>query len=342
MSDLTRAKSLFRLGAVSPHSCRGAITVSSLPPPIGNASPMSSALLATKWPKNAPDFNDTIPYAFATVFVQTEKAGVTVPLHSHPNGQFSIPLSGGRCGVELEDHRWVLPRYAAAWLPPGTLHNGIQDAGAELMTLYVAPQVACTFPTRPMRILLNPMTFEMIRHFTKVYGSSDRSLHAKRIAKLFIEELRHAPELPKGFAPLSNHPALQRITEDLLRPELRNLSNEAWASRLNMTARTLSRLVSRETGLSFAKWRLHMVLLASLNDLNDGRSIESTSYKAGFETPSAYIEAFKKIFGRTPGNFRKNLLLLGEDPDWTIDYEHKDTVDTRIRLEDRGNPDCPK
>lgn len=66
---------------------QGAITVSSLPPPIGNASPMSSALLATKWPKNAPDFNDTIPYAFATVFVQTEKAGVDVPLHSHPNGQ---------------------------------------------------------------------------------------------------------------------------------------------------------------------------------------------------------------------------------------------------------------
>ena len=303
---------------------------------------MSSALLATKWPKNAPNFDDTIPYAFATVFIQTEKAGVTVPLHSHPNGQFSIPLSGGRCGVELEDRRWVLPRYAAAWLPPGTFHNGIQDSGAELMTLYVAPQVARTFPPRPMRILLNPMTFEMIRHFTKVYGSTDRSLHAKRIAKLFIEELRHAPELPKGFAPLSNHPVLRRIADNLLTPECRNFSNETWAARLNMTARNLARLVSRETGLSFAKWRMHMVLLASLNDLNDGRSVESTSYNAGFETPSAYIEAFKKIFGKTPGNFRKTLLLTGEDPDWTIDYEHKDADDSHVRLEDGGNPNCLK
>ena len=127
-----------------------------------------------------------------------------------------------------------------------------------------------------------------------------------------------------------------------MRPELRNLSNEAWASRLNMTARTLSRLVSRETGLSFAKWRLHMVLLASLNDLNDGRSVESTSFNAGFETPSAYIEAFKKIFGKTPGNFRKTLLLTGEDPDWTIDYEHKDADGSHIRLEDGGNPNCLK
>jgi AraC-like DNA-binding protein len=68
-----------------------------------------------------------------------------------------------------------------------------------------------------------------------------------------------------------------------------------------MSDKTLMRLFQRETGLSFRGWRQRARLLASLNVLEEGGSVTNTALDCGYDSTSAFIAAFKTLFGFTPG-----------------------------------------
>ena len=74
-----------------------------------------------------------------------------------------------------------------------------------------------------------------------------------------------------------------------------------WAERLGTSQKTLMRLFDRETGLSFRSWRQRMRLLSSLRVLEEGASVTSAALSCGYDSTSAFIAAFKKMFGFTPG-----------------------------------------
>ncbi|MNH24893.1 transcriptional activator FtrA [compost metagenome] len=77
-----------------------------------------------------------------------------------------------------------------------------------------------------------------------------------------------------------------------------------WAQRLNTSEKTLMRLFQRETGLSFRGWRQRMRLLSSLTALEAGQTVTEAALGCGYDSTSAYIAAFKGMFGFTPGGLR--------------------------------------
>ena len=81
-----------------------------------------------------------------------------------------------------------------------------------------------------------------------------------------------------------------------------------WAKFAGMSERTLNRQVQRHTGLTFRLWRLQHIFLVSIVQLSQGQSVKETAYAAGYCSPSAFIAAFKNIFGLTPADYRKELL----------------------------------
>ncbi|WP_287812733.1 helix-turn-helix transcriptional regulator, partial [Pseudomonas sp.] len=74
-----------------------------------------------------------------------------------------------------------------------------------------------------------------------------------------------------------------------------------WAGRLGTSEKTLMRLFQRETGLSFRGWRQRMRLLSSLDTLEQGHSVTTAALSSGYDSTSAFIAAFKGLFGITPG-----------------------------------------
>ncbi|MNR08264.1 HTH-type transcriptional regulator ChbR [compost metagenome] len=74
-----------------------------------------------------------------------------------------------------------------------------------------------------------------------------------------------------------------------------------WAALLNSSEKTLTRAFQRETGLSFRQWRQRLRLLAALQPLERGASVTEVALASGYESPSAFIAAFKGLFGVTPG-----------------------------------------
>jgi AraC-like DNA-binding protein len=71
--------------------------------------------------------------------------------------------------------------------------------------------------------------------------------------------------------------------------------------------RTLSRLFRRETGMTFPQWRTQLRLHHALVRLTRGDSVTTVAVAVGFANPSAFISAFKDMFGVTPGVYQRTL-----------------------------------
>jgi AraC-like DNA-binding protein len=74
----------------------------------------------------------------------------------------------------------------------------------------------------------------------------------------------------------------------------------AWADRLHVSRRTLQRDFEREYGSTFTAWRARHRLEASV-PLLDLHPVTKVAHLVGYTTASAYVAAFRRRFGTTPG-----------------------------------------
>jgi len=70
--------------------------------------------------------------------------------------------------------------------------------------------------------------------------------------------------------------------------------------------RTMERLFSDETGMSFGLWRQKVRMLESVRLLSEGKSVTDVALDVGYASVSAFIAAFRRTFGSTSGR------LLGQ------------------------------
>ena len=95
----------------------------------------------------------------------------------------------------------------------------------------------------------------------------------------------------------------RRVADQLLdRPEFD--SRTLFLARgVGVSARTLERQFIAETGLTIGRWRRHARLLGALRRLGAGESVKRVASACGYSEPSAFVAAFKSVFGRTPGRY---------------------------------------
>ena len=82
------------------------------------------------------------------------------------------------------------------------------------------------------------------------------------------------------------------------------MSDSAAVTRaVGVSTRTLERRFLEETGLTFGRWRRQATLLEGLRQLAAGHSVKSVSSTCGYAEPSAFVAAFKALYGQTPGRY---------------------------------------
>ena len=92
------------------------------------------------------------------------------------------------------------------------------------------------------------------------------------------------------------------------RPEDRSTLKD-WAKRLALSERSFARLMQRETGLSFGRWRPQLHLIIALRELASGVPVQNVAATLGYESVNAFITMFRKAMGSTPAHYfaeRKN------------------------------------
>jgi AraC-like DNA-binding protein len=124
----------------------------------------------------------------------------------------------------------------------------------------------------------------------------------ERLMCLLLDELREVDVLPLHL-PMPRDARLKRICAVLVaRPDDASTTNQ-WARRLKVTPKTIHRLFSRETGMTFGQWRQQARLLFALERLAQGERIIDVALDSGYASQSGFTAMFRRHFGLAPSAF---------------------------------------
>lgn len=221
--------------------------------------------------------------------------------HAHQWHQL-IYASEGVMWVHTAEGEWVVPPNRAVWVPAGVVHS-IEMSGTVLVqTLYVHPSVKAALPKQCSAVNVSPLMKELIL-YTISLGALDRTkpLMARLMAFLF-DQLQALPTMALQLPLPFDERARQVVSWLRTHPE-DNGSIKKLARRVCTSVRTLERVFQKETGMTIGKWRVQLRLLQALRLLANRRSITKVALDVGYDSTSAFIAAFKRIFGTTPGRY---------------------------------------
>lgn len=221
-----------------------------------------------------------------------------VRAHSHAWGQLSY-ATRGVLGVRTRTGSYLAPPQRAIWVPPGVEHSTVSTQRTHMRSLYIAP-AAAPWPGGECRVLgVTPLARELIRAVTRLPELYDESGPAGRLVAVLLDQLAALREAAFSL-PLPRDERLARVTAQLeVRPDDARSLTEL-ASGAGLSARTLTRLFERDTGLSFRAWRRRLRLLRSLDGLEAGDNVTKVALDCGYGSTSAFIAAFRREFGTTP------------------------------------------
>ena len=225
----------------------------------------------------------------------------TTSTHAHEWDQLTYAASGVM-RVHTDAASWVVPPHCAVWLPAGTVHAEEMHAPVSVRTLYFAPRVAKTFPRQCRIVNISTLLRELILHISRI-GVLDRQKppHARLIGVL-LDELAGVADVPLQL-PMPRDPRAVRLAALLQARPGDTASVGALSRRAGASRRTIERLFLEETKMTVGEWRRRLRLLHAVRLLSGRESVTSVALEAGYSSTSAFVAAFKKTFGVTPGRY---------------------------------------
>lgn len=224
-----------------------------------------------------------------------------VESHVHRRGQLMF-CSSGVMVVHAESTSWVASPQRGVWIPPGTRHTFFPSTRVELRNLLVLPTMDVGLPPKTCFVRINSLLKELIVRAIKPDSSFRSEAHRERMLHLIVDELE-----PLDYAPLllpePRDGRLRRICDHIKQHPADNRTLDDWASSAGASGRTLERLFIKETGISFANWRRQARLIHSTVRMSLGDSVLSAAIDAGYNSPSAFIDMFRRSVGETPGRY---------------------------------------
>jgi AraC-like DNA-binding protein len=243
---------------------------------------------------------DDEPYLIVRTLAAEFGDRQALPPHAHPWGQLIYAVAGV-LSVWTEQGSWVAPPHWAVWAPAGISHAMRFTGGASLRTLYLRPGLGNLSPDSAV-IAVSPLLRELILRTVEIGMLDQREPADVAIADLILHELRTCP-VPALDLPRPKDSLLRRVAAHLEQTPADRSGHAALARRFGVGARTLERGFATETGLSLGNWRRQARFLCALRLLGAGEPVKRAAIEAGYQTPSAFIAAFRAAFGTTPGRY---------------------------------------
>lgn len=170
-----------------------------------------------------------------------------------------------------------------------------------MRTLYIRPDVAPGLPKAPVAMEVSVLLRSLILALLEEPVLYEEKARGRRLAALILDEITRADPVALAI-PMPRDARLVRLCDRLLAEPgcsdtLDRLAQEAGAS-----PRTLSRLFSREVGLSFTAWRQRVRFHNAMEAIIRGEPVGIVARANGYASASAFTAAFRKAMGVTPGS----------------------------------------
>jgi AraC-like DNA-binding protein len=126
---------------------------------------------------------------------------------------------------------------------------------------------------------------------------------ARRHAELLAFELLEPARTAIVRVPRLVDDRLARIADALHRDPGDPRTLPEWGRLVGASGRTLARLVERDTGMGFERWRTSLRIAHAAQLLAAGETVTSAGARVGYATPSAFVAAFRRVVGVPPGTY---------------------------------------
>jgi AraC-like DNA-binding protein len=137
-----------------------------------------------------------------------------------------------------------------------------------------------------------------------LFDDCDDPERTELLVRLALLELHHAED-SANFIPLPHEPRCRRAASIVLADPTGLHEIETLAREVGASARTLSRLFSSETQLSFKSWCQRARIAAAIERLSTdtGVSVKQLAAELGYASVPAFSHAFRQVTGKTPTEF---------------------------------------
>lgn len=174
---------------------------------------------------------------------------------------------------------------------------------SRVRTLYIWRAPARSIRKTCAILCATPLLRSLIDHICRLEILRDDVAAAKRLAAVLIDQIGDQSELPL-FVPLLRSPLGLRVAAALHAdpgdtPRIRDL-----AGALGVSDRTLERAFLADASMTIGEWRQRARISHAIRLLAARGNVKDVALEVGYETPSAFVTAFKRTVGTTPGKVR--------------------------------------
>lgn len=231
--------------------------------------------------------------------------GVRLDAHMHREAQL-VYAASGTMQVTTPKGRWLVPPDRAVWVPARLEHAIDVLADIEMRTLYFeVPWLKRERRARKLDkefvVKVSPLLQQAILALFDTRNTSER---VDLLIRLVMLELRQAED-STTFMPLPQDPRCRRAATIVLADPTATWDIETLAREVGTSVRTLSRLFSLETQLSFKSWCQRARIAAAIERLSTSAnvSVKQLAAQLGYASVPAFSAAFRQVTGRTPTEF---------------------------------------
>jgi AraC-like DNA-binding protein len=233
------------------------------------------------------------------------RKGVRLGTHMHREAQL-VYAAKGTMQVTTPKGRWLVPPDRAVWVPARLEHSIDVLADIQMRTLYFdlkwlkrerrSASLEAEFVVRVSRLLHESIL--------ALFDGRDEPDRTDLLIRLAMFEL-HQAEDPATFIPLPHEPRCRRAAELVLASPAETHDIADLARGVGTSSRTLSRLFSAETQLSFKSWCQRARIAAAIERLSmqPGLSVKQLAADLGYASFPAFSHAFRQVTGKTPTEF---------------------------------------
>ncbi|MFM0502750.1 AraC family transcriptional regulator [Paraburkholderia caffeinilytica] len=221
--------------------------------------------------------------------------------HRHRKGELLLTLRG-ILTCEVEGGLWVVPPQSAIWVPGGVLHKVKAAGTVECYLVFIDPSAASNLPSNCCALSTTPLLRELL-----IRSASLPVLYAEdgmesRLITLLLDEVAIAPT-GNLHLPMPADVRLRKIVAMIMDDPADRGTIQTWARRVGVSERTLARLITEETGMSFGRWRQQLHLMLAVKWLGTGSSVQQVADGLGYESSGSFVSMFRKALGTSPGRY---------------------------------------
>lgn len=244
---------------------------------------------------------DNVPRPVVALSATSVAKGWENARHQHHKAQLIYSVRG-ILNCEIEDGVWIVPPQCAVWIPGDLPHSARGSGETECYCLFVEPDAAPDLPKTCCTISVSPLLRELllkVASFPALYALGGRE---ERLIAALLDELAEA-QVEDLHLPMPRDPRLRRLAQMMIADPTDKTSKADWAPRIGMSERSMSRMLLREIGMSFGRWRRQLHVILALQRLTKGESVQTVALELGYENASGFVTMFRKAVGKPPARY---------------------------------------